>query len=136
MKQLTRLRDWQLRLEDFALARARMPFAWGRNDCAVFAADAVEAMTGVHLLPNMRRYARARDALVLIEQAGGLRSIAVHALGGFIQPAYARIGDVVLHRVGRRDALGICNGDNILAPGQHGMVAVPMKDATTAWRVG
>lgn len=133
---IVRFRDWQVRLEAFARERRAMPFAWGRNDCATFAADAVLVMTGVRLLPNMRGYDNARDALRLIDGAGGMRGIACHALGGFILPVYARTGDVVLHRTGKREALGICNGGTILAPARDGMVAVPMASAVAAWRVG
>jgi hypothetical protein len=136
MMPIVRFHDWQLRLEAFARERQAMPFAWGRNDCALFAADAVLCMTGVRLLPNMRGYSTARDALRLIDGAGGLRGIACHALGGFILPVYARIGDVVLHRTGKREALGICNGGTLIAPGRQGMVAVPLSNAVAAWRVG
>ena len=34
-------------LEQFLLARRSVPFKWGANDCALFVADAIEAMTGV-----------------------------------------------------------------------------------------
>lgn len=133
---MKRLPDWQLRWEAFVRERQALPFAWGSNDCAMFAADAVQAMTGVRLLPLMRGYSSAREALVLIEQAGGLRGIATHALGGFILPAYATVGDVVLVRVGKREALAICNGGTAIGPGPSGVVAVQMADALTAWRVG
>lgn len=133
---IVRLYDWQTRLEAFARARQSMPFQWGRNDCALFAADCIEAMTGERLLPNMRSYSSARDALMLIQQAGGLRSIACHALGGFILPIYARVGDAVLVRVGKREALGICNGAVALGPGPGGLVAISMNEALAAWRVG
>lgn len=136
MKALARYHDWQLRLEAFARERQSMPFAWGINDCCTFAADWVEQATGVRMLSNMRGYRTARDALVLIKGGGGLRSIACHALGGFILPAYARVGDVVLHKYGKREALGVCNGGGILAPAMQGMVCVGMDDALTAWRVG
>lgn len=133
---MKRLYDWQLRLEAFAGERQAMPFQWGRNDCALFAADAVEAMTGRRLLPNMRGYSNARDALRLIDGAGGLRSIACHALGGFILPAYAKVGDVVLVKVGKREALGICNGGTVLGPGPDGAAAIGMDAAVAAWKVG
>lgn len=136
MKPLVRLHDWQLRLESFARERQEMPFQWGRNDCALFAADAVQALTGERLLPNMRGYSNVRDALRLIDAAGGLRSIACHALGGFVLPAYARVGDVVLVKDGKREALGMCNGGSVIGPGPAGMVAIGMDAALAAWRVG
>lgn len=136
MKQLVRFHDWQLRLEAFARERHDMPFEWGRNDCALFAADCVEAVTGARLMPNMRGYSDVRDALRLIKGSGGLRSIACHALGGFILPVYAKVGDVVLVKVGKREALTICNGGTAIGPGPAGLAAVQMADAVAAWRVG
>lgn len=136
MKPLIRLYDWQLRLEAFARERLAMPFQWGRNDCALFAADAVQAMTGERLLPNMRGYSDVRGALRLIDGAGGLRSIACYALGGFVLPAYASVGDVVLVKFGKREALGICNGGTVIGPGPTGMVAIGMDAAVAAWKVG
>lgn len=133
---MKRYPDWQLRLEAFVRERQAMPFAWGTNDCATFAADGVQALTGVRLLTHMRGYRTVRDALMLIERSGGLRSIACHALGGFILPAYAGVGDVVLVRVGKREALGICNGSSVLGPGPEGLAVVGMGDALAAWRVG
>jgi len=133
---MNRFHDWQVRFEAFIRERQLMPFEWGRNDCALFAADCVEALTGTRLLPKMRGYRNARDALMMIDKAGGLRSIAVYALGGFILPAYATVGDVVLIRVGKREALAVCNGGTAIGPGPDGIQAVPMSSAIAAWRVG
>jgi hypothetical protein len=139
MKTLRRYPDWQVRLEAFVRERRGKPFAWGSHDCALFAADCVEALTGERLLPNMRGYSTAKDALLLIEKAGGLRGIACHALGGFIAPKLARPGDLVLLAVEGDhfpEALGVCNGSTALAQGERGVVAVPMAKAVAAWRVG
>lgn len=46
---MTRVEDWPERLAAFIEQRRKMPFAWGSNDCALFAADAVCAITGVDL---------------------------------------------------------------------------------------
>lgn len=135
---MKRLQDWQLRLEAFWRERKGMPFAWGRNDCALFAADAVETMTGERLLPELRCYADAEAAAAVLRAERGLRAVAGRALGAEIPPAMARIGDVVL--MGRADgnapALTICNGSTAMGPGVDGLVVVSMAGAVTAWRVG
>lgn len=128
--------DWQLRLEAFARERADAPFAWGVNDCALFAADAVQAMTGVHLCPGLRGYRGVRDGVRALAAVGGVRGLAGAALGEPIQVAFARPGDVVVVQAGKREALAVCNGQTAIAPGQHGAVAFPMKHALAAWRVG
>jgi hypothetical protein len=45
---LTKIQHWQTRaFHEFLISRARAPFVWGVNDCALFAADGVLAITGV-----------------------------------------------------------------------------------------
>ena len=133
---MNRLPDWQLRLDGFVRARAHQPFAWGSNDCATFAADCVEALTGARLLPELRSYATALQAMRLIEERGGLRGVATEALGEPIRPAFAAIGDVVLvSSAAGGEALGICNGSVVLGPGADGMEVIGMDAAIAAWRV-
>jgi hypothetical protein len=133
---MKRLPDWQLRLEAFERERAEVPFAWGSNDCALFAADAVQAITGVHLCPDLRGHRNVREGGRAIAALGGARAIACKALGHPLPPAFARVGDVVVVQAGKREALAVCNGQTAIAPGEHGMVAIPMAQALSAWRVG
>lgn len=133
---MTRHHDWQLRLEAFLRARRSTPFAWGANDCTVFAADCIEALTGVKVLPDLRDYATERQAARLTKTHGGLVGIATAALGEPIPVLAAGIGDVVLSRAGERDMLAICNGGTCIAPGADGIVHLGMSTATMAWRVG
>lgn len=113
-----------------------MPFAWGSNDCALFAADCVQALTGEHLCPDLRGYASAKGAMRRIKHAGGLRGLASLALGEPIPVLMAAPGDVVVIRTGKREAMAVCNGGTAIAAGPAGMVAVSMQQALSAWRVG
>jgi hypothetical protein len=38
--------------------------------------------------------------------------------------------------MGKREALGMCNGTTVVGPGPAGVVAVEMLSAVAAWRVG
>jgi hypothetical protein len=134
MSALRRHHDWQLRLEAFTRARREIPFAWGANDCACFAADAVEALTGERLLPDMRGLA-VRDALRFMRERDGLRGIASRVLGEAVSPKLAAVGDVVLILEGKREALGVCNGTSVLAAGPQGMAVVSMTRAIACWKV-
>lgn len=87
-------------------------------------------------MPHLRDHCTAREAIRRIEAEGGLQEIATQALGESVPFRFARVGDVVLVKVGKRDALGICNGGSIVGPGPHGLVAVGRKSAVMAWRVG
>ena len=131
-----RLPDWQTRMEAFVRERMHQPFAWGSNDCAIFASDCVMAITGQDPAPaGLRRHRTAKQACRAIARHGGLGAIATQALGTPIAPSMAQTGDVVLISVGKRDALAICNGATALAPATGGLVAAPMAAAHMAWRV-
>jgi hypothetical protein len=127
--------DWQLRYEALMAQRARTPFAWGVNDCVLFAADCTQALTGQDHAAAHRGYASAREALVAVKAAGGLHAIATAALGPAVSPLMAGVGDVCLVQVGRRQALGVCNGTTVLGPSPAGLVAVPLDRAVAAWKV-
>ena len=133
---MTRYPDWQLRLEAFVRERRNVPFAWGSNDCALFVADAVQALTGEHLCPELRGHRDVREALRMLDRLGGLRGLGTTALGAQIPVLMANIGDVVVVTYGKREALALCNGGTALIPSVHGVVAVPMSTAVAAWRVG
>lgn len=133
---MTRLHDWQLLLERFMRARSKVPFSWGTNDCAIFASDCVLAITGTDPAPaELRLHRTAKEACRAIRAHGGLGAIATAALGEPVAQAYAGIGDVVLVKAGKRDALAICNGSVALMPSPVGLAAVSMDAATFAWKV-
>lgn len=134
---LRRLPDWQLRLECFIQQRWHQPFAWGRQDCALLAADCVQALTGVDLAPPaLRAHCNARQALRLLQQHGGLAQLAHAALGPACPVAQASVGDLLLTRSQGRPMLAICNGSSALAPGALGLVSLGLQDVSHAWRVG
>jgi hypothetical protein len=130
-----RARDWQERLEALVMARLHVPFAWGRVDCCLFAADAVHALTGTDpAAPWRGTYSDERGALRLVQSLGGLAAIAELHCGMEVDPARARPGDIVLGRVDR-ECLGVCTGATWHAPSAAGLVARPMAEAQRAWRV-
>lgn len=130
-----RVRDWEQRLSAFVAERMQMPFEWGRNDCCLFAADAVKAMTGTDHAAGLRVHTSALEAVRLVEQRGGLRQIATDALGESVSPLMATVGDVVVLVNEGRELLAVCNGGTAIAPGEQGMVALGMDAALAAWRV-
>ena len=77
-----RLPDWQTRMEAFVRERMHQPFAWGSNDCAIFASDCVMAITGQDPAPaGLRRHRTAKQAYRAIARHGGLGAIATQAVG-------------------------------------------------------
>lgn len=125
--------DWPERLAEFIAARRDTPFAWGANDCALFAFDAVAAMTGVDLIPAHRgAWHDARSAAAHEAAIGGLPS-AVSALLPQIPPAFSGRGDVVLLRHDGRDSLGIHLGDRCAFTGHDGLLFLPPSAILAAW---
>ena len=148
---LVRRHDWQLQHELFARARARAPFAWGLNDCAIFAADYVQAITGVDVAPDLRAHRTALEAARVVKaqraqtRAGlytnGLFALATARLGEPLPPTLAGVGDVVLvlqddvpHA--QRHLLAVCNGGTCMGPGKLGIAHLGMHLAIAAWKVG
>ncbi|MES2973355.1 MAG: hypothetical protein V4757_07085 [Pseudomonadota bacterium] len=136
---MTRFPDWRLRFDVFMTARLRTPFAWGSNDCALFAADCVLAIAGVDLAAGMRTHRTATQAARVIRRHGGLAEIATRALGQPVKVCDAQQGDIVLmpQPHGHRELLSVSlGGDQVAAPMAHGMGLMPRASGLHAWRVG
>lgn len=134
---LTRHTDWRLCLDVLVRERAHQPFHWGSNDCALFAADCVRAITGVDVAAHLRCYKDAKGATVMLQAYGGLMALATQLLGAPVGARNATPGDVVLVRMSKREALGVMfEDDTIIGPGTEGLQRAPMSDALCAWRVG
>lgn len=131
----TRLPDWQSRLHALVMARWREPFAWGRNDCCLFAADAVLAVTGQDLAADLRgRYATAREAEVLLRAHGGLLMLADARLGPEVPVGLAQPGDVGVTVQNGRDTLAVAAGGHWFAPAAIGLVVIYDYQVQRAWR--
>ena len=132
----TRLPDWQTRLECLCADRMAAPFVWGQQDCCLWAADAVQALTGQDPAAHLRgQYDTAEGAARLLRELGGVRAVATTALGPAVPVLRAAVGDVVLIHNAGRDLLGVCIGTAVLAPGPAGLGAVPLMSAQAAWKV-
>ncbi len=98
-------------LARFIEERRRMPFAWGSNDCCLFAADWVLASTGRDLAAEYRgQYATALGALRFVQSAGGVEGLVERAGGRRVDEKLARRGDIIARDVGNGTGLGVCIG--------------------------
>jgi hypothetical protein len=136
---VTRLPDWPARLHAVVVVRLQLPFAWGVNDCALWVADAVAAMLGRDALAELRQPVRrtAAQAYRAVRRRGGYAAALARAGLQPVPPACAQRGDVALLPAPGQPtpALAICMGADAAAPGPHGLVTMPMAQATAAWRV-
>lgn len=132
----TRVHDWQLRFAALVQARQAAPFVWGQHDCCLWAADVVQALTGIDPAAALRgQYANERSAQRLVRQLGGLAAIASAALGQPTKASFATVGDVLLVSHAGRTTLAVCNGASLLAPGALGLQAIAMPINCPAWKV-
>lgn len=138
MIELVRFPDWPQRLLAAVNARRAMPYAWGSNDCVLYAADMVAAITGIDLAEEFRgAYHDERGAAALMAREGwaDLASLADAHLPRCL--ARPRRGDLVLLPGTRGDYLGIVAASGVVAaPDVDKPRLRPMTGLIAAWSVG
>ena len=128
-----RLDDWESRLGEYLAGHRRTPFAWGIHDCVLFAAGAVEALTGVDPAADVRgRYATAIGSKRTLTRMGyaSVEALADAHLSR-TNTAMAQRGDVVM----ADGSLGVCVGRDALFPGTDGLERLPRAVWQAAWSV-
>lgn len=134
-----------------------MPFAWGTNDCAIFAADAVKAITGADIAEDFRgQYHDEAGAFELIAAVTGAGSNPANAVGGAAAwcaakaglvewlgkdgkpaPKLAQRGDLVVIQDTGRLIAGVVHlsGRHVVSVGEEGLKRLSITDVVRAWRV-
>lgn len=131
-----RLRDWQERLAKLFRERSNAPFGWGINDCVLFAADDVQACTGVDVACDVRgQWQDETQAMRVLRAHGGLAELCIARLGPVIPAALAQPGDVGLVSIHGRPSLAVCGGPHFHAPGALGLEVIDAACAQRAWRI-
>ena len=134
---MLRLRTWQSELDALLSARLNAAFEWGVHDCCLFAADAVQAMTGQDLAQGLRgSYSTEAEAEGVLANLGGVAALVTARLGEPVLPTMARPGDVGLVEIAGRQSLAVCIGQHWQAPGPDGLRVLPRRVVLQAWRVG
>ena len=133
-------------LHDFLLERAEAPFAWGVNDCALFAADAVLAITGVDIAAEFReKYSTEAEAFALIRDLTGGETVADaaawcaerHGLAEWEFPLMAQRGDLAVIENDGRLIAGIVHlsGRHVVTVAESGLVRFDISEVKRAWHV-
>ena len=135
---MTRREDWFVRLSGFLAVAERCAFVPGQFDCALFAAGAVEAMTGVDLAAHWRgRYRSLRGGLRVLRSEGYRDHIdLVRAHFPPIAPSMAGVGDLGVIETDSGPALGLVLGPlvAVLKVG-GGLDRVPLTRLEGAFRI-
>ncbi len=139
MQKPIRFADWKSRLGVYIAGRFGQPFRPGEFDCALFAAGAVEAMTGVDFAaPFKGRYTSLEEGIEALRAEGHADHLAlIAATFEEVHPAFAQPGDIALLDGGDHAAIGIVQGEHVYALRSDGRgVGLAPRDAMQrAWRV-
>lgn len=123
-------------LDDFTASRETMPFEWGANDCASFAADLAIAAGLPDFLDGLRGYDSALSAASTLQGAGyaDMMALAKDRLRPVLDDdgersiAFAQTGDIAIYENAGltgiyRYTFAICRADGmIMGPGEKGIV--------------
>ena len=141
---MNRFQDWPLRLEAYLSFVSEDAFAWGSNDCALFACNVARELTGVDLAEKFRgKYHTKAGAYAALKKfsGGGLESIATKMAAEHgmkeVPPLMAQRGDIVLLETTQGPTLAIVSMDGIhvTAPGPASLELWPLDKGRRAWRV-
>jgi hypothetical protein len=135
---IARLPDWRPRLTAWLHTVRHMPFEEGRHDCALFAAGAVAAMTGVDFAAPFRgRYTTTRGGMRVLRRAGFADHIAL-AAAHLPQTSLPWVleGDLVVMPSEMGPALWVVQGAMVYLPGLTGTALLSISGAQSAFKVG
>ena len=146
---LRRLPNWPSLLDAYIDSQRQTPFEWGVHDCCLFAANCIQAITGIDVAPKWRKAYQSKDAaihLANIFSQGGIKQVIkdiaeVHHCVS-IAPMLAQRGDIIMfpgEHVGV--TLGVVLDQRLVAPGTKGLEFLPIAkvwhpSTTKAWKIG
>lgn len=144
---LKRTMHWRTReLNQHLLERVKAPHVYGQNDCCLFAADGVKAMTGVDIAEDFRGYTTEQAALAkIVKVTGGstVEDAAVYCaqkygLPELQYPLMAQGGDLVLIQEADGFKMGLIHlsGTCAVVPGELELRRIPLTAIKRAWRIG
>ena len=141
----TKLPDWEQRLHAFIDGRKTSPFAWGSNDCCLWAADAVLAMTGIDIADKFRgKYDSEASCMAMLKSLGysDIETMIRKELTSWqltpVQPTFAHRGDLVMSMQANQPALCVVglDGKHSLGVGERGLMKInTYHDCVQAWRI-
>ena len=126
-------------LARFLKTHSQQPFAWGRFDCCLFAADCVALQTGIDYASEFRGHYQTRIGAARALKKVGFTSIEQAISAKLGQPINAKLcqrGDVVLlERPDGTQAAGVLFGGAVFATGEHGLERLPLSQAKNGWPI-
>lgn len=126
---------WQIRLAAYLNDCSRRPLEYGQHDCALFAAGAVQAMTGIDLAEGWRgRYTTLRGGLRVLRAQGYADQVAL-AAAHLPETVSPRPGDLAVIDAPHGPALGVVQGAMVYVLGDPILSLVPVSAASRFFEV-
>jgi len=132
---------WENRLTQYIEEMRDKPFKRGSHDCALFAGNCIDLMTGRDTTSEFRRpYKNRKEAMTLLKTLGydNLEAVATAKLGEPLSNInFAGRGDCVTVPCKEGIALAIVetSGKRAVTTGKGGLEYYPAKDWLKAWKV-
>lgn len=135
---LIRRDDWRAALKEYVRESARREFEYGVFDGPLFAAGAVNVMTGHDVAKGLRGYRSLKTGLTALKKKGFSDASGPFAAVLEEVPAmYARAGDVVVFDGVLGVCMGVCMGADAYAVDPvKGLGRTPLSQAVRAYKVG
>lgn len=129
--------NWREELFKYVAASVREPYAPGKNDCALFSAGAVKAMTGVDLAKGWRGKYRTLAGGYKQLKKKGFDSLPELAAAHFpeIPALMAQVGDLAVVDAPDGEALGVVQGARVWLRLEEGLGFQDITDVKRAFRV-
>ena len=134
-----RLQNWPERLGDVITQARADTFEWGRNDCVLFAARCVEAVTGEHPCPELiGAYSTEAGALAALSGAGfsSLAEAFAARVGAERPVPFAQRGDLVVFGGFVGGVVGLGGDFAVCLDPVSGIALRPTLTASAAFTVG
>lgn len=150
---IKRTQHWLTREFDTFLRESKnKPFTWGSNDCCLFAANGIEAITGVNIADDFRgKYTDETSAFALIKTITDGTTVAdaaaycakKHGLTEWTDktgkplPLMAKRGDLVVVSNAGTLIAGLVDqsGRYVAAMSETGIIRLSIKSVQRAWHV-
>jgi hypothetical protein len=129
--------NWPTLLATFLKQRQQQAFCWGKNDCCLFAADAIQVTTGVDHAREFRgRYTTAIGAKRALMRygKGEIKPTFSEKFGPPVNRLTAKRGDIALVNVDGEDIVGVVFG-TIYVVSEQGLLQLPLSDALCIWGI-
>lgn len=131
---IERLPNWEQALSDYILSKRDEPFVYGENDCCMFAAGAMIAITGIDPIPEFRgKYKSLASSIRMLKELGaGDLEKTIDGKLPEIAVGLAQRGDVAFYD----GSLGVVMDGYAWFVSDDGLERIPRSEWTKAWSIG